>query len=423
MGDERYHCTLADACKAVNYGLTASASSHPIGPSFLRITDIVPGFVDWNTVPYVAADNDLLTKYALDDGDIVIARTGASTGASAYVKSPPSAVFASYLVRLKVKPEFDARYVSYFLKSPMFLEYIRGVLGDKSAQPNASASTMTAAPLSAPRDKVVQRAIAHILGTLDDKIELNRRMNETLEAMARALFKDWFVDFGPVHATPKGRASYLAPEIWDLFPSALDSEELPTGWRMATIGDAFHLTMGQSPPGSTYNDSGEGLPFFQGRADFGFRYPKTRKYCSAPTRVAERGDTLVSVRAPVGDINMAWEKCCVGRGVAALRHRIGSRSFTYYALQAIQQKLKHYEHTGTVFGAINKRQFEPLGVVEPTPEIISLFEKVVDPLDERIRKNVSESRTLAHIRDMLLSKLISGEFRLRDAEKVVEVVA
>ena len=213
MGDERYHCTLADACKAVNYGLTASASSHPIGPRFLRITDIVPGFVDWNTVPYVAADNDLLTKYALDDGDIVIARTGASTGASAYVKSPPSAVFASYLVRLKVKPEFDARYVSYFMKSPMFLEYIRGVLGDKSAQPNASASTMTAAPLSAPRDKLVQRAIAHILGTLDDKIELNRRMNETLEAMARALFKDWFVDYGPVHARMNGRAPYLRLEV------------------------------------------------------------------------------------------------------------------------------------------------------------------------------------------------------------------
>ena len=268
-----------------------------------------------------------------------------------------------------------------------------------------------------------QHTIAHILGTLDDKIELNRCMNETLEAMARALFKDWFVDFGPVRANMESLHPYFTHEIWDQFPSTLDSEELPTGWRVVTIGDAFHLTMGQSPPGSTYNDSGEGLPFFQGRTNFGFRYPEARKHCSAPTRVAERDDTLVSVRAPVGDINMAWEKCCVGRGVAALRHRTGSRSFTYYALQAIQQKLKHYEHTGTVFGAINKRQFEALGVVEPTPEITSLFEKVVDPLDERIRKNVSESRTLAHIRDMLLSKLISGEFRLRDAEKAVEVVA
>ena len=181
--------------------------------------------------------------------------------------------------------------------------------------------------------------------------------------------------------------------------------------------------MGQSPPGSTYNDDGEGLPFFQGRTDFGFRYPENRKYCSAPTRIAERDDTLVSVRAPVGDINMAWEKCCAGRGVAALRHTSGSRSFTYYSAWAIQQDLKQYEHTGTVFGAINKKQFEALNVLEPTLEFVSLFENEIAPLDERIRKNISESSTLAQTRDLLLPKLMSGKIRLAEAEKAVEAVA
>ena len=262
-----------------------------------------------------------------------------------------------------------------------------------------------------------------LLAAFDDKIELNRWMNETLESTARAIFRDWFADLGPTRAMAEGRAPYLAPELWDLFPDALDEENKPVGWWIGKIGDCFRLTMGQSPPGSTYNDQGEGLPFFQGRTDFGFRYPKNRKYCTAPTRIAERDDTLVSVRAPVGDINMAWEKCCAGRGVAALRHESGSRSFTYYSALAIQRELEQYEHTGTVFGAINKKQFEALSVVEPTSEVVSLFESLVGPLDERIRKNVSENRTLTQTRELLLPKLMSGEIRLREAEKAVRAVA
>src|SRR5207249_9491956 len=143
-----------------------------------RITDIVSGHIDWNAVPHVLANDETTEKYRLYDGDIVLARTGASTGASAYIKNPPEAVFASYLVRLKAKPEFDSRFLAYYLKSESFWTYIRGVLGDKSAQPNASASTMTQAPLCYPQDKRTQSAIAQILGALDDKIELNRRMNE-----------------------------------------------------------------------------------------------------------------------------------------------------------------------------------------------------------------------------------------------------
>ena len=270
---------------------------------------------------------------------------------------------------------------------------------------------------------LTEAGLAELFDMLDRRIELNRQMNETLEAMARAIFKDWFVDFGPTRAKAEGRAPYLAPEVWGLFPGALDDEGVPIGWRVGTIGDCFNLTMGQSPPGNTYNDYGNGLPFFQGRTDFEFRYPENRKYCSAPTRTAECDDTLVSVRAPVGDINMAWEKCCVGRGVASLRHKSGSRSFSYYAAWGIQQELRQYEHTGTVFGAINKSQFQEIRVVEPPSEIVSALENFVGPFDERIRRNVSLSRTLVQTRDLLLPKLMSGEVRLAEAEKAVECVA
>ena len=261
-----------------------------------------------------------------------------------------------------------------------------------------------------------QSAIAHILGTLDDKIELNRRMNETLEAMARTLFKSWFVDFDPVRAKMEGREADLPQDIADLFPDRLaDSEigEIPEGWEAKSLKDCMYLTMGQSPPGSTYNNHGDGLPFFQGRAEFGFRYPEKRRFCSAPTRVADPEDTLVSVRAPVGDINLAWERCCIGRGVAALRHKSGSSSFTYHSAWALRREFEDYEHTGTVFGAINKGQFEALKVTEPDPRVVEAFDTMAATLDARIRSNVRESHTLAALRDMLLPELVSGRVRLR----------
>ena len=270
-----------------------------------------------------------------------------------------------------------------------------------------------------------QRIIAHILGTLDDKIELNRRMNETLEAMARALFKSWFVDFDPVRAKMEGHDTGLPRHLADLFPDRLvysELGEIPEGWEVTSLKDCMSLTMGQSPPGSTYNGRGVGLPFFQGRSDFGFRYPERRRFCSAPTRIADPEDTMVSVRAPVGDINMAWERCCIGRGVAALRHRSGSSSFTYHSVWAMQRELREYEHTGTVFGAINKGQFEALKVIEPEPRVVSAFDSMSRHLDARTRSNVSESRALAALRETLLPKLISGETRVGDAERVVESV-
>ena len=360
---------------------------------------------------------------ALTDGPTVIIGRKGTVGAVHYSPGPCWPIDTTFFVTGK-----DAnllRFTYYALKT-LDLES----MNTDSAVPGLNRNAAHARDLWVPLESE-QRAIAHILGTLDDKIELNRRMNETLEEMARAIFKSWFVDFDPVRAKMDGswRRGESLPgmpaEMYDLFPSRLvDSElgEIPEGWGVGTVGDCFHLTMGQSPPGRTYNDEGEGLPFFQGCSDFGFRYPTNRRFCTAPTRIAESEDTLVSVRAPVGDINKAWERCCIGRGLAALKHKSGSPSFTYYSVWAIQREIQQYEHTGTVFGAINKEQFKALKTVEPKLAAVDLFETFVLPLDERIRLNVSESRTLAGLRDTLLPKLISGELRVGDAEKFMESV-
>ncbi|MCE2454311.1 MAG: restriction endonuclease subunit S [Gemmatimonadetes bacterium] len=318
----------------------------------------------------------------------------------------------------------DSKYAFYAARSDLVREYAIGQMIGTSGRQRVPTEAL--AHLNVPLPPLSeQRAIAHVLGTLDDKIELNRRMNETLEAMARALFKSWFVDFDPVRAKMDGRDTGLPQDIADLFPDRLvDSEmgEIPEGWEAKSLRDCMKLTMGQSPPGSTYNHHGDGLPFFQGRSEFGFRYPEKRRFCSAPTRVAKPEDTLVSVRAPVGDINLAWERCCIGRGVAALRHKSGSSSFTYHSAWALQRELREYEHTGTVFGAINKRQFQALKVTEPDPVVVKAFDAMSVSLDARIRSSVAESRTLAALLDTLLPKLISGEIRVPDAEGLVESV-
>ena len=342
---------------------------------------------------------------------VMVSCIGSDMGKAAMAADP--CVTNQQINSTVVDSDNDALFVYYNLSNRK--GEIRGSAGG-SAQPILNKSGFGQLSILLP-SLHEQRAIAHVLGTLDDKIELNRRMNETLEEMARALFKSWFVDFDPVRAKMEGRWQRgeslpgLPADLYDLFPDRLAPSELgviPEGWEVKALGECFNLTMGQSPPGSTYNEQGDGLPFFQGNADFGFRYPERRKYCTAPTRIARPDDTLVSVRAPVGEINMAWEQCCIGRGVSALRHKSGSRSFTYYCLRALQPTLVEYEHSGTVFGAINKRQFEALLVIDSPKALVAFFEIHSREWEDRIRSNTLEGRALAAQRDALLPKLVSG---------------
>jgi type I restriction enzyme S subunit len=177
--------------------------------------------------------------------------------------------------------------------------------------------------------------------------------------------------------------------------------------------------MGQSPPGETYNENGEGLPFYQGRADFESRFPKRRVYCTTPTRLAKRGDTLISVRAPVGDINMAAEDCAIGRGVAAARHKSGSRSYTYQFMLGLEPVFARFEAEGTVFGSITKKNFHGIPCVVAAPTIIDAFEREVAPLDSRVEILMRECGTLSGLRDALLPRLISGALRVDAPDRYV----
>lgn len=329
-----------------------------------------------------------------------------------------------FIVLSGIEGKTDNLFVYYLARDPRFRRFAIHSMQGSTGRQRVMANSINTFEFVLPPIKA-QRRIVHILGTLDDKIELNRQMNETLEATARAIFKSWFVDFDPVKAKMEGQKPVgMDTETAVLFPYAFEDSPLgkiPKEWKVSTIDEDFNLTMGQSPPGSTYNEDGNGMPFYQGRRDFSFRYPTPRVYCTAPKRFAKKGDTLVSVRAPVGDINMVEEECSIGRGVAAIRHKTGSRSYTYYAMQFLHQVFSRYEGEGTVFGSINKTDFQTLSQLKPSNEIIKAFERLVYPLDQSIENNENESRTLTKTRDTLLPKLLSGEIRVDDAAEILEI--
>lgn len=431
----------------VSYGYTESASEKRVGPHFLRITDIQNGVVDWRSVPFCPITEKNHKKHKLYPGDIVVARTGNSTGENYLFKGGQDAVYASYLIRFKVSPEIaNPRFVWYSMRSPSWWGFVNSSKTG-SAQAGANAKVLGGFPLLLP-PLSEQCAIAHVLGTLDDKIELNRKMNETLEAMAQAIFKSWFVDFDPVidNALAAGnpipdalqdRAAArealgderkpLPEDIRKLFPSEFELTDemgwVPKGWGVGSINNEFNLTMGQSPPGSTYNKEGIGVIFFQGRTDFGFRYPLERVFCTQPKRIAKKNDTLVSVRAPVGDINLVKKDCCIGRGIAAIRHKSGSRSYTYYSMRELKKYFDNFDDTGTVFGSINQKDFKSIPWLKKPSKLIVKFEELVSSLDQKIEANTSDTETLVGLRDTLLPILLSGEIRIPDAEKLSESAA
>lgn len=281
----------------------------------------------------------------------------------------------------------DSTFFFYLMRILDFNEMVRG-----TALPYLNISDLKRINVQIP-PLPTQRVIAHILGTLDDLIDLNRRMNETLEQIARTLFNHYF-------------------------PYSSD-DELPEGWRLGRLEDEFDVTMGQSPLGETYNEKSDGFPFFQGRTDFGFRFPTPRVFCTAPTRFAKAGDTLVSVRAPVGSMNMSVEECSIGRGVAAVRHKMGSRSYTYYLMRSLEPVFERFEAEGTVFGSINKVAFNGITCVIPPEQLVEAFERIAFPMDGIIESNEIQSRTLVAIRDALLPKLMAGEIRVMETEKSV----
>ena len=279
----------------------------------------------------------------------------------------------------------DPQFVYYLATSPAFRNVaIKSMVGSSGRQ-RVQQSVLEELELTVPSLEEQQK-IGAFLAALDQKIAINNAINDNLQQQAMALYASMFLD-NPALETTAG-----------------------------TLKDIAEITMGQSPSGSSYNEDGNGEVFYQGRAEFGYRFPTRRLFTTEPKRMAEAGDVLLSVRAPVGDLNVAYERCCIGRGLGAIHGRNGHQSFVLYTMFALRPQLDVYNGEGTVFGSINRNALNDMPIDIPSEDAIAAFEAVVRPMDDMIRTNYEENCRLQELRDSLLPRLMSGEVDVSDIE-------
>lgn len=309
---------------------------------------------------------------------IIIGRVGAYCG-SVYLEDNKCWV-SDNAIAAQPLGENDIRFLYYLLKCLRLNERHIG-----TSQPLLTQEILNKIECVVPSPPE-QKRIAALLGSFDDKISANKMINDNLQQQAKSLYEEMFLNN----------------------PDA----DMVSG----TLSDIATITMGQSPSGSSYNEESVGEIFYQGRAEFGFRFPTRRLFTTEPKRMAEPGDVLLSVRAPVGDLNVAYEKCCIGRGLGAIHSKTGDSSFMLYTMFALKPQLDVFNGEGTVFGSINRDGLSNLPVNIPSAEEIAKFEATVRPMDNLIRTNYEEICRLQSIRDSLLPKLMSGEIDVSDIQ-------
>ena len=350
---------------------------------------------------YVSQEKaDSLGKANAHRGDVVITHRG-TLGQIIYI--PEDSKYEQYVIS---QSQFRLKLNKEIIRPDFFVYFFHTRLGQHRILMNASQVGVPALarPTSTFKEVLVpvppidvQSKVMDILHSLDDKIEVNKRINENLEQQAQALFKSWFVDFEPF------RDGEFVESLLGM---------IPKGWRVGTLNEIAEITMGTSPSGTSYNTNGIGDVFYQGRAEFGFRFPRRNMYTTEAKRFAEVDSVLVSVRAPVGDINVAEERCCIGRGLASVKSKSNYNSYILYLMQSLKPVFDRFNGEGTVFGSINKKTFEEIKIIIPEEKVIAEFNPIIKCMDAQIRINEQESRRLATLRDTLLPKLMSGEIKV-----------
>ena len=325
-------------------------------------------------------------------GDVVFTQRG-TLGQTALI--PHDARFDTYVIsqsqmKLTVDPEkADPRFVYYYFSSHEAIQKIRNQ-NSSSGVPHINLTSLRnfLVPL-VPLDE--QKRIADTLSAYDDLIANNRRRIELLEKAARLIYDEWF-----------GRLrfpGYTHIEIVD---------GVPEGWERRTFVELAKVVMGQSPRSQFYNKTGDGLPFHQGVTDYGFRFVSHRIYSTAVTKLADAGDILVSVRAPVGRINVTRDRIVLGRGLASLRSRTGHQSFLFYALKS-HFYAEDIIGTGAIYAATNKKELEGQILLKPPPSLLWQFEDQARAIDSQIACLTSQNGKLAEARDLLLPRLMNAE--------------
>ncbi|MDT4377140.1 restriction endonuclease subunit S [Blautia coccoides] len=321
--------------------------------------------------------------YSIKENDILITRTSETIDELAMscvaVKDYPNATYSGFTKRLRPKTDgiAYAKYLAFYLRGYLFR---KSVTNNAFMTLRASFNEDIFSFLNLYLPEYPQQVLmGNLLYNIEHKIQVNKKINENLEQQAKALYQQMFI------------------------------ENTCPDWIEGSLRDIADITMGQSPSGSSFNEDGIGTIFFQGRAEFSFRFPTIRLYTTEPKRMAYANDILMSVRAPVGDLNIAHTDCCIGRGLAAIHSKTNHQSFVLYTMFSLRKQLDVFNGEGTVFGSINRNSLNDMPILIPSDETIEEFEKIVAPMDAAIRNNYDEICRLQAVRDSLLPRLMSGE--------------
>ncbi|ECJ3937620.1 restriction endonuclease subunit S [Salmonella enterica subsp. salamae] len=347
-------------------------------------------------------------RATVDKGDVLLTRE-APMGEVGYVDFTDTVFLGQRIMQYRADPQkLDSAYLLYSFLSPDLQYQFRRHDSTGSIVSHIRVPDCSEFEISVPAlDK--QKAIAGVLRNIDKKIDLNNRINAELEAMAKTLYDYWFVQFdfpdanGKPYKTSGGKMVY----------NATLKREIPAGWDVKTLSQIANITMGQSPAGESYNDEGNGTLFFQGSTDFGWLFPAPRQYTTSPARMAKKGDILLSVRAPVGDMNIANADCCIGRGLAALNSKSGSDGFLFYVMKYFKQVFERRNSEGTTFGSITKNDLHSLSVAYPQSDLLKKYDDIVSDYNKMIFVRSLENQDLTKLRDWLLPLLMNGQVTVR----------
>ena len=400
-------------------GLNFSKDSHGTGCWLIGVGDFQKNFVpDYDSLEEVnpkgiTKDDDYVKK-----GDILFVRSNGNkklVGRSLYIDQNINALFSGFCIRARlINKCIDSLFLAYYTRTDHFKSSISFVAGTNINNLNQNILSNVKLPIY---PKNIQLSITNVLSNIDEKIQINNRINAELETMAKTLYDYWFVQFdfpneaGKPYKSSGGKMQYNA-EL---------KREIPDGWEVGTLGEIANITMGQSPPGESYNETGEGMIFYQGCTDFGNRFPTIRLYTTSPTRFAKSGDILLSVRAPVGTLNIANEPCCIGRGLAALNSKQNSIAYLFGVMMNLKQIFDRRNVDGTTFGSITKNDLFSLRVIKPSKEILKKYQNTIFPAFEKQNQMELENQQLAELRDWLLPMLMNGQVKVNETEKEIKL--
>ena len=363
-----------------NHHISDEITKYPL----LKISDLLRG------TESLYVKDSIPKQFLVNEDEIIYSRTG-QVG---YAFMGRKGVVYNNCFRVTANEKIDTKYLYLFLN----MQYVRDIavsLATGAAQPDLNHGAFKSIKIELP-PLPTQRKIASILSAYDDLIENNLQRIKLLEEMAQQTYTEWFVRMKfPGHENVE----------WD------DESGLPEGWEKVKLGSVCKLTMGQSPKSEFYNTEGKGLPFHQGVKDYGDRFPTNSTWCTKATRIAEVGDILFSVRAPVGRLNIAFEKMILGRGLSSITYKHNWNGFLYYQLKQLFFE-DNLMGGGAIFNSVTKNDMVNIELMEGSENIMQHFNDFVIPIDKTIKNLHIQNQNLKEARDILLPRLMMGVIKV-----------